>query len=96
MHCFFIATTKKKEGALHTDRPIFEFPNHTAEFPNQWTGMVKEFCKRAPQKSYLLSAEGICGKHKAPSISRFCAVNKRPLLDFKGPRGGFLEILAHK
>ena len=27
---FFIATTKKKEGALHTDRPVFEFPNHTA------------------------------------------------------------------
>ena len=31
---------KKKEGALHTDRPVFEFPNHTAEFPNQPTCMV--------------------------------------------------------
>jgi len=30
---------KKKEGALHTDRPVFEFPNHTAEFPNQWLCM---------------------------------------------------------
>ena len=25
---------KKKEGALHTDRPVFEFPNCSAEFPN--------------------------------------------------------------
>ena len=33
---------------------------------------------------------------KASSISRFCAVNKRPLLDFKGQKGGFFEILAHK
>ena len=24
---FFISSTKKKEGALHTDRPVFEFPN---------------------------------------------------------------------
>ena len=33
------AAGKKKEGALHTDRPVFEFPNYTAEFPNQLPGM---------------------------------------------------------
>ena len=35
----FHRNNKKKEGTLHTDRPVFEFPNHTAEFPNQWLGM---------------------------------------------------------
>ena len=43
MHCFFIATTKEKEGALHTDRPVFEFPNHTAEFSNQLTCMTDSY-----------------------------------------------------
>ena len=33
---------------------------------------------------------------KVSSISRFSAVNKRPLLDFKGQKGGFFEILVHK
>ena len=35
---FFITTTKEKEGSIYTDS---EFPNHTAEFPNQPTCMVK-------------------------------------------------------
>ena len=39
VHKFFIATTKEKESTVHTVRP-FEFPNHTAEFPNQLTCMV--------------------------------------------------------
>ena len=37
----FHHNNKKKECALHTDRPVFEFPNHTAEFPNQWLRMIK-------------------------------------------------------
>ena len=37
----FSSQQKKKEGALHTDRPVFEFPNHTAQFPNQWPSMGK-------------------------------------------------------
>ena len=36
----FHRNNKKKEGALHTDRPVFEFPNHTAKFPNQPTCMT--------------------------------------------------------
>ena len=43
MHDFFISTTKKKEGALHTDIPVFEFPNYTAVFPNQWLRMLKRY-----------------------------------------------------
>ena len=67
MHWFFIATTKKKEGALHTDRPVFEFPNHTAEFPNQWLGMFTFFHLKfrhtvLPNQNKLLCWEiGWCG-----------------------------------
>ena len=37
----FSLQQQKKEGALHTDRPVFEFPNHTAEFPDQPTCMIE-------------------------------------------------------
>jgi len=49
----------------------------------------------APQKSYFLWKQYVASI-KASSISRFCAVNKRPLVDFKGQRGGFFEILAQE
>ena len=38
-----LAAGKKKEGTLHTDRPVFEFPNHTAMFPNQLTSMTDSY-----------------------------------------------------
>ena len=44
--------------------------------------------------SIFLRKEYVWGK-KASSISRFFVVNKRPLLNFKGQRGHFLEILFH-
>ena len=49
----------------------------------------------APQKSYFLRKEYVASI-KASSISRFCALNKRPLVDFKDQRGRFSEILAHE
>ena len=55
----------------------------------------KDFCKMAPQKSYFLRKEYV-GSIRASSISRFFAVNKRPLVDFKGQRGGFFEILVRE
>ena len=36
----FHRNNKNKEGALHTDKPVFEFRHHTAEFPNQWLSMT--------------------------------------------------------
>ena len=60
-----------------------------------FSARVTEFCKRAPQKSYFLRKEYV-GSIRASSISRFFAVNKRPLVDFKGQRGGFFEILVQE
>ena len=37
---FSIATTKEKEGTLDT-QTFFKYSNHTGEFPNQHTFMVK-------------------------------------------------------
>ena len=39
MHWFFIATSKKKEGSLHTDRPLFELPEKQRELPEHWNSM---------------------------------------------------------
>ena len=49
----------------------------------------------APQKSYFLWKEYVASI-QASAIGRFCAVDKRPLVVFKGQRGGFSEILAHE
>ena len=71
---------------------------------------VKEFCSFATfnkkpnffreshdvlRKTSTFLRKEYAGVKKASSISRFFAVNKRPLLDFKGQIGGFFKILAH-
>ena len=49
----------------------------------------------------LRKTSTFCGKNmylggkKASSISRFLAVNKSLLMDFKGQIGGFFKMLAH-
>ena len=59
MYWFFIATSKKKEGALHTDRPLFELPEKQRELPEHWNSMgqrrvkARYVCWWSSKKNYV-------------------------------------------
>ena len=89
MHSFFIATTKKKEGALHTDRPVFEFPNHPAEFPNQPTCMIF-----LPALKHFLQTVDLIRhfcKYWQNELHEFAIISARP-----GPDSAILGLLYSK
>ena len=71
---------------------------------------VKEFCSfttfdKKPKffreshdvlrKTWTFLRKEYAGVEKASPISKFFAVNERPLLDFKGQIEGFFKILSH-